>query len=189
MSSTNGVRLSGRKQGWPHWTTPEEVLSLVRQVGPISMVPFWNEQAITQPDVKLVDSSAPFDGLHESWKTVQKGLAFVNPPYAMTAAVVGKCKAEADAGVEIILLVAARTDSKWAHQCLDTADAACFWKGRIKFGNPPPDSLGNAPSIASVLYYWGASRRLFLQVFQDRGFCLDLRQMRDRKSFPVRALP
>jgi hypothetical protein len=187
MGTTNGVRLSGRKQSWPHWTTPESILQLVRQVGPISLDPFWNEQAITTPAVALQDG--PYGGLTESWKTVQKGLAFVNPPYAMTADVVGKCKAEADTGVEIILLVAARTDSKWAHQCFDTADAMCFWKGRIKFGNPPPDSPGNAPSIASAFYYWGPSRRLFLQTFGPHGFCLDLAARRERKTFPVRVLP
>jgi len=188
MGSTNGVRLGGRKQRWPHWTTPESFVELGLRVGPIALDPFWNEQAVTHPAVRLVEGGA-MDGLTQTWKTVQSGLVFANPPYKQTAVVVGKCKAEADEGREIILLVAARTDSQWAHQCLTTADALCFWKGRIKFGNPPPDSPGNAPSIASAVYYWGPSRRLFLQTFAPKGFVLDLRQLRKRESFPVRVTP
>jgi len=39
------------------------------------------------------------------------------------------------------------------------------------------------------VYYWGPSRRLFLQTFAPKGFVLDLRQLRKRESFPVRVTP
>ena len=183
MSDTNGVRLAGKKTGWCHWTTPTSVLDVVMQVGPIALDPCSNEHSLVVSPHKF-----DYEGLTNSWfeKCQNQGLAFVNPPYNNVKAFVKKCVLEGLGGTEIILLVAARMDTKWSHACLDSADAMCFWEGRIKFGNPPPESAGNAPSIPSVFYYWGQNRRLFMNRFMHYGFCVDLRDQRaKRPSFPV----
>jgi DNA N-6-adenine-methyltransferase (Dam). len=180
----NGARLGGKVQGWPHWTTPKYVLDVVRELGSIYLDPCWNEQAITHPLTKLWDH-----GLDTEWTAHGAGgLVFVNPPYDQASGFVKKAILEALAGSEIVLLVAARTDTKWAHACFQTAQAVCFWgPGRIKFENPPPGSDGKAPSIPSMFLYWGKNHRGFLQAFRTHGFIVDLD--RPRKSFSMQVRP
>lgn len=182
-SETNGVRLGGKLKGWPHWTTPKPVLEVVQEVGSIALDPFCNEAAHTNGIAKACWAAG---GLTEPWnQQVHAGLIFVNPPYSDTKLVVEKCIQEAQQAVEIILLVAARTDTKWAHSAFRAADGVCFWEGRIRFENPPPESEGNAPSIPSMFVYWGPNRRLFLQAFGKHGVCFDLRLLQRRSTFPV----
>jgi phage N-6-adenine-methyltransferase len=179
------VRLSGRTKGWPNWTTPEAVLDVIELVGPIALDPCSNEAAHTN---KRAKASWRCNGLTDSWHDqVHAGLVFVNPPYNQTKAFVAKAIEEALQGTEIILLVAARTDTKWAHSAFKSAQAVCFWEGRIRFENPPPDSEGDAPSIPSMFVYWGPRRGAFMRVFQDHGLAVDL--TRPRLSFPVQVKP
>jgi hypothetical protein len=190
----NGARLGGKVKGWPHWTTPKPVLEVVQEVGPIALDPFCNEAAHTNSIAKACWQHA---GLTDGWnQQVHKGLIFVNPPYSLTKVVVEKCIQEAppflkrsNEAAEIILLVAARTDTKWAHSAFQAADAVCFWRGRIRFENPPPESAGDAPSIPSMFVYWGPNRRLFMQAFGKHGVCFDLRLVQRRHSFPVSVQP
>lgn len=185
MTAPNGVRLQGKKQGWSHWTTPNHVLDVVIGVGPIHLDPCWNENAGVSPLVKY-DGDKLGDGLKANWATTcSAGLAFVNPPYDNVKRFVAKCVEEAAEGCEIILLVAARTETKWAHSIFDTAQALCFWEGRIAFGNPPHDSLGDKPSIPSMFAYWGPSRRLFAQSFAKHGHVFLGPHVSMRPSFPV----
>ena len=185
MSTTNGVRLSGKGKGWPHWTTPKSVLDVVREVGPIHLDPCSNEASQV-----FALRNWQSEGLILEWAPIAAGgLAFVNPPYSLTKAFVEKVILEAALGTEVILLVAARTDTQWAHKALRSADSLCFWEGRIRFENPPPDSLGDAPSIPSAFYYWGRNHRLFMKTLQPHGFCIDLRRNRERRTFPVEAQP
>jgi hypothetical protein len=183
----NGARLGGKVKGWPHWTTPKPVLEVVQEVGPIALDPFCNDAAHTKALAKACWWEG---GLTEPWnQQVHAGLIFANPDYKHTKDAVTKCIHEAQQGVEIILLVAARTDTKWAHSAFRAADAVCFWEGRIRFENPPPESAGDAPSIPSMFVYWGPNRRLFMQAFAKRGVCFDLRLVQRRHSFPVSVQP
>lgn len=186
MSETNGVRLHGRTRGWPNWTTPKNVIEVVSQVGPIVLDPCWNDQAITMPVSKFWEN-----GCEQDWRVNSEGgLVFVNPPYNQAKAFVEKCIQEGLWGAEIILLVASRTDTKWSHAAHRSADAMCNWgPGRIKFENPPSESPGDAPSIASSFFYWGRNHRLFTQVFSKHGFCVNLHALREKRSFPVQVLP
>lgn len=186
-----GARLGGKTLGWSHWTTPQVVIDAVLQVGDVGLDPCSNVESLVPAFVKLMGQPGDAnDGLKMAWHTLKaKGLVFVNPPYANVKAFAKKAILEATAGAEIILLVAARMDTQWTHGCLQTAQAACFWEGRIRFENPPPGSLGNAPSIPSALYYWGFNRRLFMHSFATRGFVIDLGAARERKSFPVQVRP
>lgn len=180
-NQTNGVRLHGKATGWPHWTTPKYVLDIVQQLGPIHLDPCWNEQAITAPLVKVWCGALDLD-----WHEIAGGgLIFVNPPYDKAAAFVAKAIEEANKGARLVLLVAARTDTKWSHSLFTKANAVCFWgPGRIKFENPPPASDGKAPSIASAFWHFGKERKGFFDAFRPHGFCFDL--VKPRETFPVR---
>lgn len=178
----NGVRLGGKKQGWPNWTTPKEVLDSISEIGVIALDPCSNEHSQVCAPLKLAEH-----GLVKSWVELLRenklsGITYVNPPYNRAKEFVRKCIIEQLSGVEIIALLASRTDTQWTKACLQTGDALCFWEGRIHFENPPPDSEGDAPSIPSVLYYWGPRRWEFCRAFDKHGFCMDLRQIRQRQT-------
>ena len=72
------------------------------------------------------------DGLSKSWvgETV-----FVNPPYSKIKDWVKKCYEESKYA-DVIMLIPARTDTKYQHEYIfNYAKAICFIKGRLKFGN------------------------------------------------------
>lgn len=174
----NGARLGGKVKGWQHWTTPNKVLDVVRELGPIALDPCSNEHSLVKATVEWSE-----DALTKSWvAAAASGLVFVNPPYSQAQHFMKKCILESVAGAEIVALVASRTDTQWTKGCLQTADALCFWEGRVFFENPPDFSTGDAPSIPSVLYYWGARRWEFCRAFDKHGFTIDLRQVRMRQT-------
>lgn len=76
------------------------------------------------------------DGLSQNWngETV-----FINPPYSKIYDWVKKAHDEAEKNsVSTVMLLPARTDTKWFHQfCLDQmlVKSITFIKGRLKFGN------------------------------------------------------
>lgn len=182
---SEGVRLAGRSKGWPNWTTPKHVVDLVSEVDRIVLDPCSNEHSQVGALMSFTEH-----GLEESWcerVASHPGLVYVNPPYNQADAFIDKCIAEAKSGIQIIALVAARTDTKWAHKAFDTVQSVQFWSGRIKFGNPPEGSEGDAPSIPSMFLYWGPRYRHFMNVFGKHGLALDL-TMR-RASFPVQVRP
>lgn len=69
------------------------------------------------------------NGLDHRWSS----RAFVNPPYSDIASWAQKCVAEAMHGCLVVLLVPARTDTKWFHQVAPEADALYFLRGRLRF--------------------------------------------------------
>lgn len=183
MSAPDSVRLQGKKTGWPHWTTPKYVLDVIRRVNVIAFDPCSNMLSEVQALLAIEK-----DGLIEEWHTrAIGGLVFVNPPYDLAKEFVKKAIVEGALGAEIVMLLPARTETHWTHACFEEADALCFWRGRIHFGNPPPDSPGNRPSIPSVFYYWGKNRVGFRREFAQYGKCIDLRSARQKRSFPVEA--
>lgn len=184
---SEGVRLAGKHTGWPHWTTPEPVLARVRQVGEIGFDPCTNDASIVNAVL-----ATNMDGLTCDWLAkAGQHLVYVNPPYKAAAHFMAKCDEEAARGVNVLALVAARTDTRWAHRAFRTATALCFWgPGRIKFDNPPPGSKGDAPSIPSMFVYWGNHTNRFMSVFQHSGQCIDLRWPQGNgRSFPVQVRP
>lgn len=73
------------------------------------------------------------DGLIQDWSNE---VVFVNPPYSNVAGWVEKCYNEyKDKGVTSVLLIPARTDTKWFHKYCMKADLIQFVKGRVKFEN------------------------------------------------------
>lgn len=152
------------------WQTPEVVLDLVRQVGPIVLDP---ASCDSNPTNALAFYTPDDDGLNKPWST--NGINYVNPPYKYCKDWVRKMVAERLRGCDIIALIPARTDTKyWQEMVFPTADSICFWKGRIKFLDPtgegPPVERDPAP-MPTALIYWGdeEGRRVFDMVMSNKG--------------------
>lgn len=153
------------------WRTPRAVLDRVCRLGPIGLDPCPSPDAANW--IAEVNTPWPeYDGLTADWAVVygsayQPGPVFVNPPYGRAlAAWMGKCAEEAARGREIIGLVPARPDTRWFKHCW-SANAICFWRGRIKFET---DSGPMAPApFPSALPYWGPRVSLFRAAFADAG--------------------
>lgn len=75
------------------------------------------------------------DGLRQDWSGE---VVFVNPPYgSKTALWVKKCYEEVHEGACkcAVMLIAARTDTRWFHDYIYGKAEIRFIKGRVKFGN------------------------------------------------------
>lgn len=106
-----------------HWATPKTIYNHYMQLGYFDPCPLHCEL---------------FDGLHIDWQEKN----FVNPPYSRCAEWVDKAIIEHSKGRHVIMLLPARTDTKWFHKLLNTPNVNIeFVKGRLKFG----DSKNSAP--------------------------------------------
>lgn len=136
------------------WCTPPLVLDRVRRVGPIALDP------CTSPANPCgAEASYSLHGLSLPWW----GLAFVNPPYGRELVKwADKVVEEAARGIEIIMLVPSRTDTRWWGHAFEAAQACALWRGRITFVGAP-----SAAPFPSCLFYFGARRRRFSLAFKD----------------------
>lgn len=117
------------------WQTPDEVLDIVRQVGPIGLDPCTVDSNPTRAARIYTPEQ---NGLSRSWDVGRGAIVFMNPPYSKECAEwVSKAIEEASAGVPIVTLTTARPDTRWCQALLSSCDAACFWRGRIRFRGAP----------------------------------------------------
>ncbi len=145
------------------WQTPENVLELVRQVGPIALDPCTSAE---NPTGAVLFFTEEDDGLSQPWTKAAPGLVFVNPPYGRALPKwAGKCIQEAELGAEIILLVPSRTDTRWWHKAANATTCCAFWKGRMTFKGAP----STAP-FPTCLFYFGKRWERFNEVFWDHAF-------------------
>jgi site-specific DNA-methyltransferase (adenine-specific) len=72
-------------------------------------------------------------GLTQDWS---EQVVFINPPYSKIAQWVEKAFNEArNKNAVCVLLIPARTDTKYWHQFIMKANKITFIKGRLKFGS------------------------------------------------------
>lgn len=104
------------------------------------------------------------DGLKQNWD----GVFWMNPPYGRD---IGKWvekayneayKHDDNAGV---LLLPARTDTKWFHKYCVKGDII-FIKGRLKFGN----SKNSAPFPSMIVIFSGVAPNTFIPIYK-KGSC------------------
>jgi phage N-6-adenine-methyltransferase len=88
------------------------------------------------------------DGLKQEWS----GTVWCNPPYGRETTIWLERMSEHKDG---IALVFARTDCKWFHDYVATADAIMFLKGRIKFVDGNGKTGGSGAGNGSMLVAWG----------------------------------
>ncbi len=87
------------------------------------------------------------DGLNQDWGTHR---VFCNPPYGREiGAWAKKCHESAQAGALVVLLVHARTDTRWFHDWVYGKAELRFVKGRLKFG----DGTQSAPFPSLVAIF------------------------------------
>lgn len=90
-------------------------------------------------------SNPTFDGLLLNWGTP----AFVNPPFKTIALWVKKAHEEWRKGKTIVLLIPARTDTRWWHDYILGATEIRFVKGRIKYEG----AKHNAPFPSCIVIF------------------------------------
>lgn len=87
------------------------------------------------------------DGLKQDWGTHR---VFCNPPYGRRTigAWVRKCFESSQGGALVVLLVPARTDTRWYHDWIEGKADIKFIRGRLRFGNA--DASAPFPSMLAV---------------------------------------
>ena len=123
---------------------------------------FVLDAAATDKSAKCKQYYTPeTNGLENSWQ-VEEGAVFCNPPYGhnITGKWVQKAYEEAKNGVTVVLLIPARTDTRWFHNFIYGKAEIRFLKGRVKFtdedGEPCKDKNDKptaAPFPSMVVIY------------------------------------
>ena len=92
------------------------------------------------------------DGLAQEWDAAT---IYVNPPYGEArGAWVDRAISAASNGAAVVMLIPAHTDTRIFQKCLETATAAVFIKGRVKFGVLRENRRQEAASHPSALLGW-----------------------------------
>ncbi len=95
------------------------------------------------------------DGLSQQWK----GVCWCNPPYGREiGAWVQKASYEATVGQTVVMLLPARTDTRWFHDWIYGKAEISFIRGRLKFGG----CKNSAPFPSMVVVFrpkgdWGVT--------------------------------
>ena len=88
------------------------------------------------------------DGLAQKWE----GVCWCNPPYGRE---VGKwVQKGAESGCTVVMLLPARTDTKWFHEYIYGRAEVRFVRGRLKFGG----SKNSAPFPSMVVVFRGGEK-------------------------------
>lgn len=120
-----------------HWKTPKDLYHLFIDQGFVDPCPLYCET----------------DNLNKDFGEVN---LFINPPYSdIRSWVKFAIKHHQKYKTKIVLLVPARTDTKWFHELLDYGIYITFIKGRLKFG----DEKNSAPFPSLLIEIVGDSRQ------------------------------
>lgn len=118
------------------WCTPPEVLEIVSEAqGGIDTDPCANADSVVPCSTRWTKAD---DGLSKPWP----GFSFSNPEYGRALPIwCAEYRRRANIGSirRLTALVPSRTDTDWFHRDIVTADALCFWGGRVTFLVPGPD--------------------------------------------------
>lgn len=86
------------------------------------------------------------DGLSQPWE----GVCWCNPPYGREiGAWVRKALFSSAGGATVVMLLPARTDTRWFHEYIYNKAEIRFIKGRLKFGN----SKNSAPFPSMLVVF------------------------------------
>lgn len=100
------------------WATPKYIYDEFIKAGWFDPCPFQSD----------------FDGLSISWKPKN----FVNPPYSQTSIWVEKAISESRNGKKVVLLIPARTDTKYFRRLYEVGCKFVFITGRLRFNEAGP---------------------------------------------------
>jgi site-specific DNA-methyltransferase (adenine-specific) len=148
--------------------TPEYVLDVARAVSPIVLDPCTTMDNRTRAEKFFCFAD---DGLKQNWyEASHGGLIFVNPPFSKLRDWAKKCAEEASRGCQIIGLFPGDTSTIWFQDVVSqTADAVCFWRGRIEFIRTSK-AFGQAAMQPTMFPYWGPNVGFFQSAYMNHGF-------------------
>lgn len=131
------------------WSTPQDVFDLLDQEFNFNLDPCANadnhkcEKWFSKED----------DGLSMSWGGYT---VFCNPPYSQIARWVEKAFDEGHKdNTTVVLLIPARTDTRYFHNFIYGRSEIRFIRGRLKFG----EAVNSAPFPSMVVIFRGAERK------------------------------
>lgn len=143
MSNLKGCFMSNSDE----WATPQDLFNELNAEFNFNLDP-----CATNDNHKCEKYyTAKDDGLKISWGGGYR--VFCNPPYSDIARWVEKCYREGTKdNTLVVLLIPARTDTKYFHNFIYQRCEIRFIKGRLKFG----DSKNSAPFPSMLAIYRGA---------------------------------
>ena len=90
------------------------------------------------------------NGLTKDWTNER---VFCNPPYSEMSLWSQKCYEESKNAEVIIMLIPARTDTKYFHKYIYNIADITFIKGRLKFVSDQNSNKGSAPFPSMIVIY------------------------------------
>jgi len=152
----------------PEWYTPQHILDSVLELfGEIDLDPCSNGKG-SEANVPAKEHYTIEDnGLARTWH----GKVYMNPPYGREVAQwVEKITAEyRERNIsEAIILIAARTDTRWFNNLAKNGAMWCAVEGRLLFSNPG-STCTNAAPFPSAIFYLGENEQDFYHAFKQHG--------------------
>lgn len=96
------------------------------------------------------------DGLSQKWG----GVVFCNPPYSQVSKWVAKCHEESKTdGITIVLLIPARTDTRYFHDYIYQRTEIRFIKGRLHY-EIDGEGKNSSPFPSMVVIFRGAKAKV-----------------------------
>jgi len=128
--------------GNTEWETPQEFFDIINRV-----FKFDIDVCATAKNTKCKRYfTKEIDGLTQEWK----GSVWCNPPYGRNIGKwVKRGYEEGACGSTVVMLLPARTDTKWIHEYVFGRAYHIFLKGRLKFSGG-----GNSAPFPSMLAIW-----------------------------------
>jgi len=134
--------------GNTEWETPQDFFDILNRVFKFNL-----DVCATAKNAKCENYfNKQQDGLAQEWR----GNIWCNPPYGrdierwVKKAYECRLRGANGYGATIVMLLSARTDTKWMHKYVFGTARMIFLKGRLKFGNS-----GNSAPFPSMLAIYG----------------------------------
>lgn len=127
------------------WETPQDLFDKLN-----AEFRFTLDVCATADNAKCLRYYTPEqDGLSQPWE----GIVWCNPPYGRgVGAWVQKAARSALAGATVVMLLPARTDTRWFHRWIYRRAEIRFLPGRLKFGGAK-----NSAPFPSMVCIWGSN--------------------------------
>lgn len=133
------------------WSTPQELFNKLNREFEFELDPC----ATVENHKCSIYFTTKENGIARSWNGYK---VFCNPPYSKISEWCRKCYEEWTKGSTIVLLIPARTDTKYFHEYVLPYAEIRFIKGRLKFGNQK-----NSAPFPSILCIYRATKEVTMK--------------------------